>query len=215
MKRRSSRLTIFGVLLLAGCGRAAGIGSEVSVSSSPQFGVTCEEARAMLGDANSVGLSCEKAILLAQAMNPSAFSTGNPATKAPPSDLQTPSPVPPADARKIQTGGDIGQWEVKGTTITSLWLDLEDGLNVEIQAGTIGDSPEQGVINVAIINQNTGESETIRQYDGGSYATPDGVGAVVLTDISGSLADGNLLISFSYSNGAGTLDPVSGEFTLH
>ena len=42
------------------------------------------------------------------------------------------APQPPQDARQVQTGPNIQQWQAAGTTITSLWMDLEAGMIVQI-----------------------------------------------------------------------------------
>jgi hypothetical protein len=165
---------------------------------------------------NSDGLSCEKAIQLAQAPDPAAFSSGGPATKPSSPNLEPwPSPEPPGNARIVMTGDDIGQWAAHGTSLTSLWMDLEDGMNVEIQGGSMSADRTQGIIDVSIIDQNTGDSAVVAQYGGGSYPTPEGVGEVTLTDVSGSFADRDMLISFSYPGGKGTLDPVRAKFILN
>lgn len=127
----------------------------------------------------------------------------------------TPNPVSdrPAHARQIQAGPDIQQWQEAGTTITSLWMDLEAGMIVQITGQSLDRNPRQGEISVDVINEASGTGR-IGRYRGGTYLTPRKVGPVTLTGVTGSLATHNMVVSFSYAGGIGTLVPRTGRFTL-
>lgn len=124
----------------------------------------------------------------------------------------TPVPGPPAHARKVQTGPDIGQWQETGTTITRLWMDLEAGMVVQVTGDSLDPDPSQGEISIDI-NQASGGGH-IGRYRGGIYPTPRKVGPVTLTGVTGSLATRNMVISFSYADGTGKLVPRTGHVTI-
>ncbi len=123
-------------------------------------------------------------------------------------------PEPPANARQVQTGIDIQQWQEAGTSITSLWMDLEAGLIVQIEGASLDSDPQQGVILISIIDENTGDQGSIGGYTGGDYPTPQMVGPVTLTGVTGSLATGDMVISFSYPGGTGTFNPQTGQYAM-
>jgi len=58
-----------------------------------------------------------------------------------PSALSPPSPGSPAHARQVQTGPDIQQWQEADTTITSLWMDLEAGMIVQVTGDSLDRDP--------------------------------------------------------------------------
>ena len=111
------------------------------------------------------------------------------------------------------TGPDIGQWQTAGTTITSLWMDLEAGMIVQITGQSLDRDPHQGEISVDVINETSGGGH-IGRYRGGTYPTPREVGPVTLTGVTGSLATRNMVVSFSYAGGTGTLVPSTGQLTI-
>jgi hypothetical protein len=159
-------------------------------------------------------LSCRKALIFAADLLPKASGAQREAPLASASLLPTPSPEPPANAREIQTGPDIGQWQQAGTSVTSLWMDLEAGMNVEVEGASLDSDAQQGAIVINIIDQSTADQGNIGGYVGGTYPTPQKVGPVALTSITGSLATGDLMISFSDAGGTGTFNPQAGQFTM-
>lgn len=212
---------LLGVLVLTGCGKLSYGDSASAVSAasphSATRGLNCGQARAMIR--RQIGyagpLSCRKAVRLAALLpKPKASGAQREAPLAAASLLPTPSPEPPANAREIQTGPDIGQWQQAGTSITSLWMDLEAGMNVEIEGASLDSDAQQGAILINIIDQSTADQGNIGGYVGGTYPTPQMVGPVTLTSIAGSLATGDMTISFSYAGGTGTFNPQAGQFTM-
>ena len=113
----------------------------------------------------------------------------------------------------MQTGPDIQQWQEAGTTITSLWMDLETGMIVQVTGDSLDRDPGQGEISVSIISQASGGGH-IGPYRGGDYPTPRKFGPVTLTGVTGSLATHTMVISFSYAGGTGKLVPRTGHFTI-
>ena len=149
--------------------------------------------------------------------HPGDFMTGSPLSsdvKKLKGPTELPSPVPPGNARVVMTDAGIDQWQTSGTTIDSLWLDLESGMNVEVAGAALTDDPGQGVIVINLIDQASDSSTSIAGFDGGIFATPDEVGPVTLTRVKGSLSTGDLIVEFSYRGGTGAMDPVAGRFTM-
>lgn len=225
---------VISVLAVTGCGRAV-YGSSASAGRAVQSrvaagGMSCAQARAIVR--RQVGylgaLSCRKAFSWAESLPGTAQGlerSGATATASPspspslppgfsPPPVPEPSPELPADAGQVQTGPDISQWQESGTTITSLWMDLEAGLLVQIEGESLDSNTQQGQISIAVIDENTNDGGSINGYTGGDYPTPQQVGPVTLTGVTGSLATGDMVISFSYPGGTGTFDPASGQFTM-
>lgn len=174
------------------------------------------EARQRLGltALNSGTIPCTKALIILVNLPPKISSARRlPVHSRRPPLLPLPPPQPPAPARQIQTGPDIGQWAPTETTITSLWMDLEAGMDVQVGAASIDRDHQRGFIFVYVINQLS-DSGKIHNYPGGTYFTPEPVGPLTLTKITGSLATRNMVIAFSYPDGNGTLDPRTGQFTM-
>jgi hypothetical protein len=113
----------------------------------------------------------------------------------------------------VLTGPDIGQWQLSGTKITSLWLDLENDLNVTVQSGYLTKEPDRGELNLGIVNQNTKVSGTIHGIDSQSIETPKFVGPLTITEVTGSLADEDMLIHFSCNGGTGRYDPQTKQLS--
>jgi hypothetical protein len=94
-------------------------------------------------------------------------------------------------------------------------MDLESGLLVEVQGVSQDVDTSQGEIVVVLVNENSqGEMASINGYDGGVYPSPDRVGPLQLTSVSGSLATGDMLVGFSYEGGTGTFDPQTATFSM-
>lgn len=119
----------------------------------------------------------------------------------------------PGHARQVQTGPDIQQWQETGTTITSLWMDLEAGMIVQITGQSLDRNPRQGEISIDVITEASGDGH-IGRYRGGIYPTPREVGPVTLTGVTGSLATRNMVVSFSYAGGTGTFTPRTRRFSM-
>jgi hypothetical protein len=113
----------------------------------------------------------------------------------------------------VQTGPDIQQWQEAGTTITSLWMDLEAGMIVQITGYSLDRNPRQGEISVSVISQASGGGH-LGRYRGGDYPTPRKLGPVTLTGVTGSLATHNMVVRFSYADGTGKLVPRTGHVTI-
>jgi Domain of unknown function (DUF4232) len=163
---------------------------------------------AVLGAGLFMLAGCGRGAAFAVAPSRSASSHPSPASAVSP-----PSSGAPAHARQVQTGPDIQQWQEAGTTITSLWMDLEAGMIVQVTGESLDRDPRQGEISVAIINQASAGGH-IGRYRGGAYPTPRKSGPVTLTGVTGSLATQTMVISFSYAGGTGKLLPRTGHFTI-
>jgi len=212
-----TRLWAAGLLALALCSCARATGSGTEPVRRQQAGmVSCSGARLILRQHGLPGesmMSCAKALRVAYLVDPRAFGSGGSASTAmrSPSFLPTSSPEPPGDPRQVLTGDAILQWEQAGTTITSLWLDLEDGVNVEVIAAGIKSNPSAGQITLVLFDQATGQAATINDYSGGTYSPADGGGPVMLTGVTGSLPGGDMEVYFADEVGHWILDPVTGE----
>ena len=131
-------------------------------------------------------------------------------------------------ASGILSGRAIRGWDYPGVDLTSVWIGEEEWESVGIWAG----SPrvvetDRGDIWVALARPcditivAAGASSpglvTVRALDGflgRNFFTPPGIGRVTLTSVIGSLANGTMLISFTYRGGSGTLDPITGRFAF-
>ena len=220
---------IASVLLVAvtvtGCARLSHPAAAGAATRRPHVSLMCAKARQVAAQAMGAGaprLSCQAALRVAEATHPNLFAPAGGATNpappgAPPSFLPEPSPEPPAHVREIQTSGDIGQWQVPGTSITALWMDLEAGMTVQVETATLESSPNQGEVIISVINTDDYSGNgtgAIDGYSGGAYPTPTAVGPIALTNVTGSLAGRSLQITFSYPGGTGTFDPETGTFTM-
>lgn len=87
-------------------------------------------------------------------------------------------------------------------------------MNVQIEGASFDSDPHQGIILVNIVNQNTDGRGNLGVYTGGEYPTPQKLGPVTLTGVTGSPPTGNMVISFSYAGGSGRLNPKTGHFRL-
>jgi hypothetical protein len=90
---------------------------------------------------------------------------------------------------------------------------LENDLNVTVQGGYLTREPDQGELNLTIVNQNTGVSGMIDGIDSRSIETPKPVGPLTITEVTGSLADQDMLIHFSCNGGTGSYNPQSEDLS--
>ncbi|HET7173087.1 MAG TPA: hypothetical protein VFI30_02275 [Nocardioidaceae bacterium] len=122
-------------------------------------------------------------------------------------------PQKPGQAREIVVGDGAEQWEAPGTSITSVWLDLEDGLDVEVEGAAETHDPNEGVVIINVIDPATGGAASIRGYRGGLYVAPGGTGAITLTSVSGSLSASDLVVRYSSAGGSGTFNVATQSFS--
>jgi hypothetical protein len=168
-------------------------------------------------------ISCTKAEVIYRSAHHSASAMRrSPAAKQHSTAQPLPVTIPsPANDGTIYAPQDATQFP-PGTAVTSEWDDLEANYWVEVQAFGLVANPSQGGVAVKIINPlgfdpSTGEPQatgTVAGYSGGIYLTDVAVGTLSLSAVTGSLPAGDLSISVTYPGGSGTLNPLTGSFTL-
>jgi hypothetical protein len=215
----SAMILVVVLTALSACG-TRGYGTSAASGSQTRIHLTCRQARAVFRKlVGSTGpLPCDKATRFAESQPLVVLGLKPQKVPGAPTHVSatgaSTSPSPPANARQIMSGPEVAQWQQSGTSITSLWMDLEAGMLVQVESAVLNDNPNQGEIFVMIIDENTNETSNIGTYGGGTYPTPQQVGSISLTGVSGSLATNNMLISFSYTGGSGTFNPETSQFTM-
>jgi len=220
---RRLRSSIAVVISAAVLGAALFVGLGSSSASAPtSASAACAAARTKIAGTwpDSGQLNCRKAEIIA-----AAFPRGGSVAAPKVARIEPTPPAPPPTNDGVIRTADIEQSAVPGTSIATLWMDLEDGMYVQVQSGNEISDPSQGTIDITVINpdgyvinsqgepvpQTTG---TVNGYAGGEYSVPGEPGSITLTAITGSLATNDMLISFAYANGTGSFDPQTGSFAL-
>jgi hypothetical protein len=87
-------------------------------------------------------------------------------------------------------------------------------VNVDVQGASSDRDPSQGLIVIDLVDQASAASTHIGNYTGGVFPTPRKVGPITLTDVSGSLANGDMVIHFKYPGGNGEFVPKDNAFVM-
>jgi len=85
---------------------------------------------------------------------------------------------------------------------------------VQVTGTSLDRDPRQGEISINVVNQASGGGGRIGRVPGWHLSGPRKAGPVTLTGVRGSLATRDMVISFSYAGGSGTLAPRTGHFTM-
>ena len=148
-------------------------------------------------------------------VRPGGNGASQPSPGASPS-LTPGSPSPPPLARQIQNGADYTNGPSFGVAVTTFWTDLEDGMFVDVVAGSLESNPSQGLVRIVVTDPSNAEdlSPSVGGITSASFLTPSPVGPLVLTSVTGSLSTDDLRVTFSYPGGTGTFDPETGTFAM-
>jgi hypothetical protein len=149
-----------------------------------------------------------KQAILAQALTPPA----HPGPQGPKGrGLHAPpgkAPTPPAHAGEVATPDELGgvplPFSPESFDVTTMWMDLHGQVEIHVYAGDLPADPDQGALAVTRTNAVTGADLP----GGGQFPTPQKVGALTLTQVSGNTA------FFTYPGGSGRFNLVSDRYSM-
>jgi hypothetical protein len=223
-------VAVGGALLAANAASGSGAGSACPASDHLAEVQAFLEQHGGLTDGNGgpPPVSCAKAgAIWATQIEPPGWNASRPPidpNRTLPSNTVPPTTLPSDNNQIVTDPSIITQDAHYDNTITAFWKHQEGNYWVEVQSGeqrSTGDgdifvdieNPQGFVISPSgqPVPQTTG---TINGYGGGYYTTTTAVGALTLTNVTGSLQGGNLTIEFSYNEGTGSLVLPAGTLTL-